>query len=257
MPNPTIRYGHLGADYLITTVTHLAQRIEERFPDRGLTKVAQHLVTVAKETEKTAARIRRGAPLYKPFTLLLTVSALLASAWGAFLLQQDKSMSLEIRTVTDFLTIIETAVSIVVFVGAAILFLMSIDNKRRRSLTIRKVHELRCIAHVVDMHQLHKDPDRIDRKGANTKSSPMLEMSAFELGRYLDYCSELLALTGKIGALYVQGYEDPVAVSAVDQLESLTTGLSRKIWQKIMILDRLEWERSSAKAASAPPIPLS
>ena len=242
MPNPTIRYGHLGADYLITTVAHLAQRIEERFPDRGLTKVAQHLVTVAKETEKTAARIRRGAPLYKP---------------GAFLLQQDKSMSLEIRTVTDFLTIIETAVSIVVFVGAAILFLMSIDNKRRRSLTIRKVHELRCIAHVVDMHQLHKDPDRIDRKGANTKSSPMLEMSAFELGRYLDYCSELLALTGKIGALYVQGYEDPVAVSAVDQLESLTTGLSRKIWQKIMILDRLEWERSSARSASAPPIPLS
>lgn len=57
------------------------------------------------------------------------------------------------------------------------------------------------------------------------------------LGRYFDYCSEMLAVVSKIGALYVQNFADPVAVTAVDEIETLTAGLSRKIWQKIMILE--------------------
>ena len=63
-------------------------------------------------------------------------------------------------------------------------------------------------------------------------------MSAFELNRYLDYCSEMLSLTGKIAALYVQHFDDSDAVAAVSEVEQLTTGLSRKIWQKIMILEQ-------------------
>ena len=63
-------------------------------------------------------------------------------------------------------------------------------------------------------------------------------MTAFELGRYLDYCSEMLALMGKVAALYVQDFPDPVAVAAVDDIEDLTNGLARKIWQKLMVLDR-------------------
>lgn len=54
--------------------------------------------------------------------------------------------------------------------------------------------------------------------------------------RYLDYSSEMLSLAGKVAALYAQGFSDPVALSAVNEVENLTTGLSRKIWQKIMIL---------------------
>ena len=37
-------------------------------------------------------------------------------------------------------------------------------------------------------------------------------------------------------ALHVQRFQDPVTMAAVDQVESLAAGLSRKIWQKIMIL---------------------
>lgn len=61
-------------------------------------------------------------------------------------------------------------------------------------------------------------------------------MSDFELSRYLDYCSELLSLTGKVAALYVQDFQDPVVLAAVNEIEELTTGLSRKIWQKLMVL---------------------
>ncbi len=63
-------------------------------------------------------------------------------------------------------------------------------------------------------------------------------MDPFELHRYLDYCSEMLALISKVGALYVQDFPDRAALDAVDQIENLATGLSRKIWQKIVILDR-------------------
>jgi hypothetical protein len=62
-------------------------------------------------------------------------------------------------------------------------------------------------------------------------------MTRFELGRYLDYVSELLSLVSKISALYIQRFDDEVVLGAVNELESFTTGLSSKIWQKIMILD--------------------
>ena len=64
-------------------------------------------------------------------------------------------------------------------------------------------------------------------------------MNPFELTRYLDYCTEMLSLISKAAALHVQGFEDPVTLDAVEQIEDLTNGLSRKIWQKIMILDRM------------------
>jgi hypothetical protein len=63
-------------------------------------------------------------------------------------------------------------------------------------------------------------------------------MSEFELIRYLDYCSEMLSLTGKLAALYMQNMRDPVIIDAVTEIEELTTNLSRKIWQKIMILQQ-------------------
>jgi len=46
----------------------------------------------------------------------------------------------------------------------------------------------------------------------------------------------MLSLTGKLAALYVQNFDDSVVLSSVDEIESLTTGLSGKIWQKLMIL---------------------
>lgn len=48
--------------------------------------------------------------------------------------------------------------------------------------------------------------------------------------------SETLAVIGKIAAVYAQTSDDAAALAAVDEIEDLTTGLSRKIWQKLMIL---------------------
>ena len=46
----------------------------------------------------------------------------------------------------------------------------------------------------------------------------------------------MLSLTSKLAALYVEDFDDDVALRGANDVETLTTGLSRKIWQKIMIL---------------------
>ena len=49
----------------------------------------------------------------------------------------------------------------------------------------------------------------------------------------------MLSLTGKVAALYVQQFDDAVAIASASDVESLCTGLSRKIWQKINIAQSL------------------
>ena len=78
----------------------------------------------------------------------------------------------------------------------------------------------------------------IARRACTAKPAPRT-LTPFQLGRYLDYCAELLALTGKVAALHAQHLPDPVVVEAVSDLERLTSALSQKIWQKITIVDRL------------------
>ena len=62
-------------------------------------------------------------------------------------------------------------------------------------------------------------------------------MTAGELSNYLDYCSEMLAIISKLAALYVQDLDDPQVLGAVNDIQGLTTGLSSKIWQKIVIVN--------------------
>jgi hypothetical protein len=61
-------------------------------------------------------------------------------------------------------------------------------------------------------------------------------LTSVELARYLDYCSELLALVSKLAALHAQHLRDPVVLNAVNDVEELAAGLSQKIWQKIIVL---------------------
>jgi hypothetical protein len=40
-----------------------------------------------------------------------------------------------------------------------------------------------------------------------------------------------------VAALYAERANDPVVLAAVNEVEALTTGLSAKIWQKLVILE--------------------
>jgi hypothetical protein len=132
----------------------------------------------------------------------------------------------------------EALLANLVFLGAGVAFLATLETRIKRGRTLAAVNELRALAHIIDMHQLTKDPEMVFGRHTPTEVSPPRNMTPIELNRYFDYCSELLSIVSKIGALYVQSFPDSQAMSAVDDIEDLTNGLSRKIWQKIMILDR-------------------
>ena len=130
-------------------------------------------------------------------------------------------------------------------------FLVTLETRLKRRRAVQALHELRALAHIIDMHQLAKDPDRLDHptKPVDVGGRPM---DADAMGRYLHYCTELLAVLSKVGQLYVQDFPDTGALAAVDQFEGLTVGLSGKIWQKLMILDRVRSDAGPARADGPP-----
>ena len=63
----------------------------------------------------------------------------------------------------------------------------------------------------------------------------------------------MLALLGKVAAVYVQEFDDGVALASAAEIETLTTGLSSKIWQKIGILSIVENQIDETSAVQAKP----
>jgi hypothetical protein len=86
---------------------------------------------------------------------------------------------------------------------------------------------------------LTKDPSAGVVVGGNTPSSPARTLKPYELSRYLDYCSEMMALASKVAVMFAQSFPDPVVTEAVSDIERIAAGLSQKIWQKIMIIESL------------------
>lgn len=222
----------LDSKRVVNTIELLCLRIEERFPGSGLSKTCRRLLTIGEETDNTILwiakpnyRLRAGVGVFIAVVLLVLVFAVTA-------LEIDFSKF----GLGDFVQVMESALNDIILLGAAVVFLVSVETRTKRKKIIASINKLRSVAHVIDAHQLTKDPDRVATPAEDTEHSPKRTLTPYELGRYLDYCSEMLSLTGKVGYLYVQDFDDPASVTAVNDLEGLTTGLSRKIWQKIMIL---------------------
>ncbi|HVX36839.1 MAG TPA: hypothetical protein VHC71_11545 [Hyphomicrobium sp.] len=127
---------------------------------------------------------------------------------------------------------------LVVLVGGAAFFISTLETRWKRARTLSAPHELRSIVHVIDMHQLTKDPSSMG--AARTSNSPSRDLTPFSLMRYLDYCSEMLSMTAKCAALYAKSLSDAVVVDTVGDIERLTSELSSKIWQKITMVQSLE-----------------
>lgn len=225
-------YRSLDSEKILATIETLSRRIGERFPGSGLDKVCHELLTIAGESQ------RRTAWIAKPQkSLRLITGALVTLIIGGLIFVLGNASWP--RNGFDLVVLVqasEAGLNVFLLLSAAVLFLITAETRIKRRRALKAIHELRALAHVIDMHQLTKDPERLLAQRKETASSPKQNLTQFELGRYLDYCSEMLSLIGKLAALYVQKFDDPVALAAVNEVEDLTTGLSRKIWQKIMVI---------------------
>ncbi|HLM58713.1 MAG TPA: hypothetical protein VK422_21595 [Pyrinomonadaceae bacterium] len=226
-------YRSLDPEKIVETIETLCRRIDERFPDSGLGRVCRELLTVAGESQERSAWIARPHRWLRVVTWLL----LIVMVAGLAVVLANAAWPRGGFDLVGLVQVSEAGLNITILLGAAALFLATAEARIKRGRALKAIHELRALAHVIDMHQLTKDPDQLLSRVKATPSSPKRTLRASELIRYLDYCSEMLSLIGKLAALYVQKFEDPVALAAVNEVEDLTTGLSRKIWQKIMILN--------------------
>ena len=202
--------------------------------DSGLAGVARDLQSLGAECAQEATSL--GNPNW-PLRAIAAVLLLLGLVIVGGVLSSLWPGTTRFSSLGEFVQAIDSAVNDAVFLGIAIWFFMSIEGRLKRRTALRSLHQLRSVAHIVDMHQLTKDPERLMSLQPDTDSSPRRVMTSEQLGRYLDYCSEMLSLTSKLAALYVQHFDDPVVLQSVNELESLTSGLSRKVWQKITILE--------------------
>ncbi|MBB6428614.1 hypothetical protein [Algisphaera agarilytica] len=230
--SPTIE---LRSERIVMTIELLIERIDYRLPGRGLGNTARLLRSLAGEA------VSKSVDVQKPNMTLRVINAVIVSAMLGVLMKIGLSYLHALRfsdTYEPFSVLegIDAAISTVVYLGLLILFVFSVETRLKRRKVLAAVQEMRALAHVIDMHQFSKDPERLVHEElividpTNPDAKPQVDqLTPFLMGRYLDYCSEMLSLIGKVAALYAQNTQDAVVLAAVDEIETLTTGLSGKI----------------------------
>ena len=223
----------LNYDKIEQTIGRLSLRINERFPGSGLGKTA---LDFHQFTEKSKATINiLDQPNYFIRSLVwLSIVIVLGIIIYTLTLIDFKLEG----TLSEIVTVMEALLNDIVLVGAGIFFLYTFENRWKRTRVIKFLNEVKGFAHVVDMHQLTKDPQLVFSPGEQTENSPKREMSKYELQRYLDYCSEFLSLIGKVAALYSQKVPDEVIANSSSEIETLCSNIANKVWQKLAILNQ-------------------
>jgi len=214
------------------TVVELYERIEARFPKRGLLGVCGDLVKLVDQVQSGSSQVQTRIRVARLASRVVMVLVLAGTAFALFMAARDVVRH-GLETFVDLLPLVETAINDIVFAGIAVFFLWSFPERVQRGQLLKLLHQLRSTAHVIDMHQLTKDPEQLKPSFTPTAKSTKLDLDRDQMERYLDYCSEMLSLVGKTAALCAEESRDNLVLETVSTIENLTVGLSRKIWQKI------------------------
>jgi len=225
----------LDAPTVIATIDQLGGRIRARFADRGLPKAAAELRSAATEVSELGVHLRGRLRVLRWTARAASVLVALGMALVLVVAARDADLSGSVRSV-DWVALVESTIQTLVFGGLTLLFLNALPDRLERRHLLRRLHRLRSLAHVIDMHQLTKDPERLRSDFEPTDATVAVDLTRAEMQHYLGYCSELLALVGKVAALCAEDSQDGLILETVSDIENLTNGMSRKIWQKISLL---------------------
>ena len=225
----------LEAHYIAHAAAKLEDRIRARLPGRRLADVAHRLSEMVPDMHERFStsfiRYRRARLLSRTASIAIVVTTVVALV---FALKDPATNGVDDSS--DLVGLVEGIVSDLVYASIAVFFLWALPERRERRTLLLLLHQLRSLAHVVDMHQLDKDPEQARADYVPTAKSPPNGMSAEELHHYFDYCSELVSLIAKAAALCAEHSSDSVVLTTVSDLETLSAQMSQKIWQKISLL---------------------
>jgi hypothetical protein len=236
MTNTADERSELQGQRILATIRRLELRITQRFPGASLGRVCARLGELAGSAEAEIERLQRPLWLLRAGAALGIFTILVAAEE---VLRMGMPGDHRIDSLADFLQGTEAALNLVVLAAIGIFFMVSLERRFKREAAMKSLYRLRSIIHIVDMHQLTKDPEYVVSRGTTTEASPARPLTRFQLSRYLDYCSEMFSLTSKVAALFSEHMHDPVVLDAVNEAETLAASLSQKVWQKVMILNAL------------------
>ena len=225
----------LESRYIAHAATKLEARIRARLPGRRLADVAHRLAEMVPEIhagfDSSYGRFKRTRWWSRAASVVIVLGTVVALV----LALRDAFRGGELNSF-DWVPLVESVINDLVFAAIAVFFLWALPERRERRTLVGLLHQLRSLAHVVDMHQLDKDPEQARTDYVPTPMSPPNRMNAEELHHYFDYCSELVSLIAKTAALCAEHSSDPVVLDTVSNLETLAAQMSQKIWQKISLL---------------------
>ena len=234
-------YHSLDPSKIIGTLEVLSRRICERFPATRSGEGQLVLTDVARATSARVDTLARPNYTLRLFVglILLAGVALARLAW----LTRASPRNFD-RADQRHAGASTAATSLLIVFGGGAFYLWTLEGRWRRDRAMKGLHELRSIIHVIDMHQLTKDPSAFG--APRTSSSPDRSMTPHQLLRYLGYCSELLSLASKVAALYADKLRDPAHRRCRRRHRAPDSNLCQKIWQKIELIQ----ERMPARPAS-------
>lgn len=224
------RYRTIDPTKLILTISKMADRVENHFPSSGLASVANEVAAVAEGTVARVAEIKKprmGLRIMVVLMVILVVS-------GPLLFSLVLSFSENMTNLGDFLQATDAGLHMLLVLAGGIVFLVGMENRLRRNQALEALAEFRSLAHLVDLHQINKDPGLDDV--VPPQNDRRTVRSDTELAYYLDYSGDLLSIVGKLAAYYAQNLQDRVVLDAVTEIETLTSTLSNKLWLKILVL---------------------
>ena len=153
-------YRTLDGVQIVDKLRQLEQRIRERFPESGLAKVCRELVNIGADTQHRAEAIAKPHTAVRIIVYVAIAAGVIGLVTVALVFTQFVQLQMG-NEVFGLFQGIEAAMNITVLTGAALFFLVTLETRIKRRRALDDLHVFRSIAHVIDMHQLTKDPSAL------------------------------------------------------------------------------------------------
>lgn len=209
------------------------------FPARGISRVASSIASAIDETTSRIDRLRRPVwwlritlfllALAALCTIIASISSLTPHSWHHFL------VTVNTAGLPGWASLVDAVIQDIVFLGIAALFLVRLEQQIKRRRALAGLRKLRSLVHVIEMHQLTKEPESLSRDPKTVGRPKKSSKPTSDQVTYFACCSTMTALCSKTAALYAQVSNDPVVLDVVREIEALSAALSSKLWQKITL----------------------
>ncbi len=203
------------------SIEALKNQVNNQFPGKRLSATIEDLETEAKSATNIAKKV--GGSHFIGWFITLSVPLLL---FVATIASTASYFNLDISSIQSY-DDIDGVVNIgfvTVLIG---LFVRQFITIRRRTNSMKQLHKLRTIIHILDMKQQNKK-----YHNCLTNKKPLSHNDNI---RYLDDCSQAIVLAGKVAALMIEGHNDALVIATVSEIDSLCNGITNRIWQKIQV----------------------